>query len=809
MINDLRFALRQIAAHRWFSLAVIVTLALGIGVNTTVFTLVNAVLFKPVPLPGGERLITVAGCNVSDPTHRFNLSYPEFRDYRAQNRSLAGLEAVGTSHATLSGDARAPGQYDLGRISAGLFGLLGTPPELGRGFAATDGKSGAPGVVLLSHRVWQERYGGDPQVLGQVVRVNGLPATIIGVMPADFHFPAVENVWVPLTPNADMERRANRWLLLFGKLKPGVSLAQADADLGVIGTRLAREYPDSDRNVRPLVRTFRDTYNGDQIRLIFLTMLGAVGFVLLIACANVANMMLSRGVGRRREFSVRAALGASRWRIARQLLIESVLLSSGGGVVGLGLAVLGVHAFYPATPVPSLGKPYWITFTMDWRTGVYFAAISGLSGVVFGLIPALRASRVDLNTALKDDTPGSGSHRGGRLTAALVVLQVALTMVLLAGAGVMMRSFLAIQSLNSFVPAERILTARIQLPDSQGERYVDAPARRQFVERLEPLLTALPGVSHAAVVSFLPGEGAGHHSIEIDGRPNADPKKPPRASFVVATRDYLATIGLPILRGRGFAATDGDPGKEAAVVTRAFAARFWPGRPAVGKRFRYVDDNKPQPWITVVGVCADLDQSAQNPDDPPLIFIPYRQEPWGWMAVGLRTAADPASLVGPLRAAVQQVDPDLPLFDVAALPGVLERHFWFLRVFGTLFLTFAVIGLAMAAVGIYAVIAQATSRRTREIGIRMALGATAGRIARLVVGRGLMQLLLGLALGLVGAWGATQLLARGRILIRAAPDDPLVFACITVLLLGIGLLACWVPARRASRVNPVEALRSE
>ncbi len=809
MLNDIRFALRQIAARRWFSLAVIATLALGIGINTTVFTLVNAVLFKPVPIPGGESLITVAGRNASDPGRRFNVSYPDFLDYRAQNHACSGLEAVGASRGVLSEDGRPPEQYSLGRVSAGLFGLLHTPPLLGRGFTAQDEKPGAPGVVLISHRVWQERYGGAPGVVGRTVRCNGLPVTIVGVMPAHFQFPAVENLWVPLVPNADMERRANRWLLLFGALRPGVSVARAEADFTVVATRLAREYPDADKDVRPLVRTFRDTYNGDQIRLIFLIMLGAVGFVLLIACANVANMMLSRAVARRREFSLRAALGASRWRLVRQVLVESVLLSVAGGVLGLALSTFGVHAFDAATRGDSIGKPYWIVFTMDWRAYAYFAGISVLSGVVFGLVPALRASRVDLNTALKDETAGAGSHRGGGLTATLVVLQFALTMVLLAGAGALMRSFFAIQTMNSFVPGERMLTARVQLPDSPGERYVEASARRAFVDRLLPELAALPGVNHAAAASFLPGQGAGTHSIEIEGQPNPDPSHPARASYVVQTPDYLSTIGLPILLGRGLAATDGDPGKEAAVVTRGFAARYWPGQPAVGRRFRYVDGKTPGPWITVIGVCADLVQNPNNPDPPPLVFIPYRQEPWAWMALVLRTSADPAALTRPLRAAVQKVDPDLPLFQVATLPGALERQFWFLRVFGTLFLTFAAIGLTLAAVGIYAVGAQSAARRTREIGIRMALGATSGRIARLVLARGLTQMLLGLGIGLIGAWGATQLLAHGRFLIGTSPDDPLIFVSITSLLLGVGLLACWLPARRAARIAPTEALRAE
>jgi len=371
----------------------------------------------------------------------------------------------------------------------------------------------------------------------------------------------------------------------------------------------------------------------------------------------------------------------------------------------------------------------------------------------------------------------------------------------------MMRSFYAMQTLNDFVPGERILTARVQLPDGRGERYAEESARRQFGERLEPLLAALPGVSHDALASFLPGEGAGTHGIEIDGRPNPDPKQPPRASFVVQTPDYLATIGLPILQGRGFAERDGDKGKEAAVVTREFAARYWPDRPAVGQRFREVDGDKPGAWITVVGVCADIVQDPRNPEAPPLFFVPHRQEPWAWMALLVRTAADPAALTNPLRAAVQQVDPDLPLFDVAALPGALERQRWFLRVFGTLFLTFALIGLAMAAVGIYAVVAQSTARRTREIGIRMALGATAGRIARLVLARGLTNLLLGLALGLAGAWAATLLLAQSRLVMRVSAHDPVVFTGITLLLLAIGLFACWLPARKAARIAPTEALR--
>jgi len=809
MFHDLRFALRQIAAHRWFSLAVVITLALGIGANTAVFTLVNAVLFKPVPLPGGERLVSVDSQRTTNSRDFFGVSYPDLRDFQAHNSTFEGLEATDRGSAVISEQATPPEEFPMSRVSADLFRLLRTPPLLGRGFTAGDERPGAATVVLISHRVWTGRYGGSPAVVGRAVRLNGLPATIIGVMPEGFHFPDIENVWVPLVPNADSEKRSNRWLHLVGLLKPGVSVAQANEDLGVIAARLARTYPDTNRDIRPVVRTFHDAANGGPIRAVFLTMLGAVGFVLLIACANVANLMLGRAIARRRELSLRVALGASRARIVRQLLTECVLLSCLGGLLGLALSAFGVHAFDLATRPESVGKPYWIIFSMDYRAYAYFAAVSVLSGLAFGLLPALRASRVDLNTALKDDSPGTGSHSGRRLSNALVVLQFALAVVLLAGAGLMMRSFFAMQTLNAFVPAERILTARVQLPDSAGEHYVDAAARRRFGERLEPLLAALPGVTHAAIVSFLPGDGAGTHGIEIDGRPNADPKKPPQASFVVQTRDYLTTIGLPILLGRGFNEQDGAPDHEATVVTRDFATHYWPDQSAVGRRFRYVDGDKPGPWLTVVGVCADLVQNPRNPEAPPLIFVPYRQEPWGWTALVVRTAADPAALAGPLRAAVQQVDPDLPLFQVATLPGALEQQRWFLRVFGTLFLSFALIGLSLAAVGIYAVVAQSTARRTREIGIRMALGATAARIARLVLARGLATLLLGLVLGLAGAWGAAGIMAKGHLIMRVSPRDPSVFAGITVLLLAIGLAACWLPARKASRLAPTEALRSE
>ncbi len=807
MINDLRFALRMIRSHGWFSAAVIVTLALGIGINTTVFTLVNAVLFKPVPIPGGERIVTVMEQNLTATNDRRGVAYPDFRELRAANHTFEGIEAASLYEATLSEKGNPPERFHLGRVSAGMFSMLRTPPVLGRGFSGDDDKPGAEPVVLIGHGVWKNRYGAARDVIGRAVRVNGAPATIVGVMPEGFKFPNNEEFWMPLVPDEALESRTNHGLQLFGLLKPGTPIEAARADLAVIAAGLAAKFPDTNKDVGALVRTFHETYNGDQIRIVFLAMLGAVGFVLLIACANVANMMLSRAVARSRELSVRAALGASRWQLMRQLLVESVVLSCLGGLLGLGLTAAGVHAFDLATQ--NVGKPYWVIFEIDYRSFAYFAAISVVSGVVFGLVPALRASRVDLNTALKDDTRAGAGARGGRLTATLVVFQFALTVVLLACAGMMVRSFFAVQGLNGFVPAERIFTAHVQLPEGKGERYAEPESRRQFVAKLLPALAALPGVTQAAVASHAPGLGANERTIELEGRPVADPKQRPRASYVVGTPQYLALTGLPLLAGRGFAEEDGGLGREVAVVTREFAETFWPGEPAVGKRFRFVDDDKPGAWMTVIGLSANLVQETRARERRPVLIIPYRQEPWGWQSLLLRTAGDASGLAGPVRAAVQAVDGDLPLFEVQTLPAALEHDRWFLKVFGTLFSTFAATGLLMAAVGIYAVVAQATARRTREIGIRIALGATGGRILGLVLSRGLTQLAIGLGLGLAGAFGATRVLAKGGLLMRVSPNDPMVFIAITVLLAGIGAFACWLPARRAAGLHPVTALRHE
>ncbi|MEO8130056.1 MAG: ABC transporter permease, partial [Bryobacteraceae bacterium] len=599
MISDLRFALRMIGLHRWFSLAVVATLALGIGLNTMVFTLVNAVLFKPVAVAGGERLFVIRNRNLSKGGRSVGVSYPEFREYRAQATSLEHVEAESRQDGILSEQGNPPQKYNLDLVSSGIFEMMHVRPVLGRGFLPADDKAGAESVLLLSHGVWMDRYGSSPDAVGRAVRVNAKPATIIGVMPEGFKFPDNVELWMPLVPTAEMESRTLRPLQLFAMRKPGVTLPEAGTELQGIAGRIAAQHPDSNKGIDLLVQTFHERYNGGNVKSVFVLLLAAVGFVLLIACANVANMMLSRALARQREVTIRAAMGASRWRLIRQLLVESLLLSVAGGLVGLTIAMAGVHGFDLVTR--DVGKPYWVTFTMDYNVFGYFAALCGFSGLLFGLAPAIRSSRVDLNSVMKDGVRTAGTQRGGSLAGVLVVLQFALTLVLLSGAGLFVRSFLDSQSVNNAVPADHILTARVSLP---RERYATADARARFFEQLRPRLEALPGVSHVAIGSSAPGLGAGGRKIEIEDTPLTDPARGPSASVLVQFPGYFNAVNIPVLLGRDFDDADGGAGRQVTVVTKEFAARYWPNQPALGKRLRFYANEKPGEWMTVIGISA-------------------------------------------------------------------------------------------------------------------------------------------------------------------------------------------------------------
>jgi predicted permease len=799
MAHDLRFALRMILAHRWFSAAVVLTLALGIGLNTMVFTLVNAVLLKPVNVPDGASLVTVNHRNLKQGNHTMRLSLTELSEYRAQNTTMRALEGATDEEGVLSERGNPPQAYRLEHTTAGIFDMLQVRPVLGRGFLPGEDQANAAPVLMISYGIWKERYSSSPDVIGRAVRVNEKPATIIGVMPKGFLFPQNTEMWMPLTPTAELEKRDNRGLQVFGMLKPGVSLERAETELNAIGKRLVAQYPTTDKDLDLIVLTFHQHYNGGPIRIAFLLMLAAVGFVLLIACANVANMMLSRALSRQREMSIRTALGASRWRVVRQLLIESVMLSTLGGVLGMVLAVAGVHWFDLQTQ--NVGKPYWIEFTMNYAVFGYFAGLCIVSGLLFGIAPALRSSQVDLNDVLKEGARSVSGSRGGRFSAVLVVLQFALTLVLLTGAGIFVRSLLMHLEANKAVPSRELMTGRIEFPE---DRYKDADARQRFYDQLMPRLGALPGVTHVALASNLPGLGAPWREFEMEHAVVDAKAHRPEVSFVPVSPGYLSTIHLPLLLGRDFNEIDGTANHKVAIVTREFAERFWPNQAAIGKRFRMYDDNKAGDWMTVIGVSADLMQDLNESQPRPLLFEPSRQEGWNGMTLVVESTVDPTSAV---RATVAAMDAELPLRDLTTLSKSLIRQQWFLSLFAKLFLGFAVIALVMASMGLYAVIAYTTGSRTQEIGVRMALGASARSIELLVMRRGVWQIAGGLALGLAAAIPAARLMAN--LPIGVSPSDPAVFIVVAAVLSVVSLFACWLPARRAAALDPVKAIRYE
>jgi predicted permease len=804
-MQDLRLAVRLIWTQRWFAAAVIATLALGIGINTTAFTLVNAVLFKPVPFRDGERLVVIGSQRTrSNQPQTMNVSWLDYVDLGLQATSFETLEATSMGVAVLSETDMPAERYRLARTTAGFFGMLRTSPVLGRVFAASDDEPGAPPVAVIGYQVWQSRYGGSSGVIGRQIRVNEQPATIIGVMPDGFRMPNREDVWIPLGASLANEARDVRGLLVFGLLKPGVTIPQASADLDVVAKRLAATYPDTNRDLTMRVQTFHERFNGGEVRVVFLLMLGAVALVLLVACANVANMMLGRALTRQREMSVRLALGATRGRLVSQLLVESLLMAMIGGLIGLVMAKAGVEAFDLA--VANAGKPSWIHFTLEYSVLGYCLALCVLSAVVSGLVPALRSSRVDLTSSLKEGGR-SGTGRGGWLAGTLVVAQFTLALVLVAGATLMIRSLVASQVVNSDMPRQEIMTARVTLP---RERYGTPEARLRFFDDVIARMARIPGAAQVAVLSQVPGLGEGVRQIEFDGVTPDPSAERPGVRAPVVSPGYFRMFDIAIVRGRLFDDRDGIAGREATVVTQEFVRKFWPGQDPMGKRVRLMGFGKepPGPWMTVVGVSSDMVQGQQETRPEAVLFVPYRQgDVYSSLLMAVRASGDVAALAGPIRSVVQAIDLDLALYDVRTFYAAVQDSRLFFRVFAVVFSVFGAVALIMAAVGLYAVMAQATARRTREIGIRMALGATPARILRTVMRRGLVQLSIGLALGLTGAYAATGTMRT--LLFGIVPSDPISFATASFVLLSAGVLACWLPAWRATKVVPVRALGTE
>ncbi len=817
--EDVRFAVRLMVKDKWFTLVAAVALALGIGVNATVFTFVNAVLIKGMPIPDYDRVMAIGSTDRVRP-NRTNLgvSYLDFRDMREASRSFDQMGFYNGTIANLSDEGQPPERYNAAHVSSVTLQIAGQQPVLGRGFTPQDDQPGAAAVALIGHSVWVSRYGSNPSVIGRAVRINDIPTTIVGVMPDGYRFPFNTDLWLPMgmvQGLLEQRRNARNWQV-FGHLAPGVTREQATSELINISRQLESENPDTNKDIQARVQTFHEAQNPVQIRTVFLSLMGAVAFVLLIACANVANLLLSRSTNRAREISVRVALGASRWRVVRQLLIESVLLAAVSGLAGLGIAAIGVRLFDRATV--DAGRPYWIQFTIDGSVIGFFALVCLGTGIIFGLAPALHVSKTDVNEVLKEGgRTGSAGVRARRWTGVLMVAELALTVVLLAGAGFMIRNFLTMYRLDLGIDTSQLVTMNLALPE---RKYPSLEQRLAFYERLEERLKANPRIENVAVASSIPLQGTSRRRLEIDGKPLEQGQQAPNVSMLLVDPRYFETIGLTLQRGRNLTDQDGMTGRESAIVNQRFVALHFPNEDPIGRRITLSIDLQggapPQGGIptsltaTIVGIVPNVRQNdVQLPDPDPIAYLPFRIDPRGFLALIVRSQGDPTLMTPILRDELRAIDADLPLFNIRTLDETLAQQRWAFRVFGTMFAIFALIALTLSAVGLYAVTAYAVSQRTQEIGIRMALGARGDQVSWLFLRRSFVQLAIGLTIGIAGAFGVGQLFASTQLLIQTGARDPITIGGIALLLLVVAVAASVLPARRATRLDPLHALRRD
>jgi predicted permease len=809
LLQDLRFAVRRLVKDRWFTLAAIAALALGIGANSAVFTLVNAVLLRGLPFDQPERIMWIDSQDAQG--RRFGVSFDDYEDWRGASRTFTGMTLVQAGFLAISGDDRVPESYQGGYISANAFDVVGVKAQLGRGLVPDDDLPGAPPVAVISGAIWKSRYASDSNVIGKAVRVNALPVTLVGVMPDGLEWPFGHEVWVPMSQRPPVFRgpRQQRQFMAYGRLAEGVTLEQARSEMKNISDQLATQYQDSNKDISAVVTPFPDRLIGPQIRTIFWSLMGAVAFVLLIACSNVANLLLARAAHRAREIAVRVSLGATRWRIVRQLLVESVLLAFISGVVGLGFAMLLIRWFDGETQ--NVGKPYWMTFTMDPNVFVFIAAVCLVTGILFGLAPAMHISKTNVNEVLKEGgRSGSGGVRARRWTTALIVAELALTLVLLAGAGFMMRSFLNMYRMDTGIETSRLLTMSFTMPT---RKYSNQQMRLDFIRRVEERLNTIGAVAGASSTSNIPLFGGAARQLAIDGKPAPPGDKPQTVTMLSVGPRYFDAIGVRLVRGRPFDPTDGTSGREVAIVNERLASMHFANADPIGQRIRLTDDSPAalkSEWATIVGVAPNVRQrgAQDDPEPDPVVYVPHLQNPGMVQAVVLvRGRSDPGQLTPLLRKEMFALDPDLPLNNVRTMDENLAQQRWFSRVFGSMFAVFAGIAIVLAAVGLFAVTAYSVTQRTQEIGVRMALGAQAKQVSWLILRRGLIHLAVGLTLGLAGAFGVGRLL--GSMLFQTGPADPMTLVSITLLLVAVAISASLWPAWQASRLDPVTALRYE
>ena len=802
LLIDLRYGARSLLKHPGFTLTAVVALALGIGANTAIFSVINGVLLRSLDYANANRVVTVWERFAKDPDHRNVVAPADFLDWQKRSRSFDKIAAVWDSRANFTGSGE-PIEVQAQLVSASFFPTLGVQPLIGRWFTEDEDRPGGTLVAILSYRLWQERFGGNNEVLGQQVTISGRSYTIVGVMPPGFHFLNEQvRVWRPIAfdPAQDYRKTGGRFLRCVARLAPGVTLEQAQAELSGIAQQIAQQYPDYNSGWGVSLVPIREQIVGD-VRPVLLVLLAAVAFVLLIACANVANLLLARAASRQREFALRAALGASRGRLVRQLLTESVLLALCGGLIGVELAYWGVQLLVALGPdsIPRLRG-----ISIDPRVLIFTFVVSLLTGLAFGLVPAVQASRADVNDALKEGSRGSTGGRSA-LRNVFIVAEVSLALVLLVGAGLMVRSFIHLHGVKTGFETDHVLTMRIQLP---GAKYRDDQQRVAFFKQAQERISALPGVKLIGAINFLPLNGlASSTSFHIAGQPPVAPEQAPGTEVRVISGPYFAAMGIPLIKGRAFDEHDGASSR-VVVVNETFARRFFPNEDAIGKRVEINWGPVGQPPLDeIVGIVGDIREAALQRDPNPAIYWPMMREPYPFMNLIVRSTVDPMRLAASIQREIRGIDPDQPVAEVRTLDAVVAKSIARPR-FDTLLLgIFAAVALVLASVGLYGVMNYSATQRTHEIGIRMALGASRSDILRLVVGNGMLLTLIGIGIGLAGALALTRTMQT--FLFGISASDLLTFAGVPTLLALVALFATLIPARKATRVDPTVALRCE
>ena len=806
--QDVRYGVRMLLKAPGFTVVAVLALALGIGASTAIFSVLNAVLLRALPFRHAERTVIVWEHNRTRNRPQNTISPANFLDWQDQQSVFEEMSVFYDIRLNLT-DAGEAEEIPAQVTTANLFHLLGVEPVLGRTFTPDDAEENRDKVVVLSYGLWQSRFGGAPDIVGQTLTLNGTKVTVLGVLPADFKWFVKEGsltgkpaqMWTPFKLTAGWRERKGRFPMAVARLKPGISREQAQAEMNHIASRLETQYQEFNKGWGVNLVPVREQFAG-QIRTPLLVLLGAVGFVLLIACANVANLLLARAAARQREMAIRAALGAGRWRVVRQLLTESLLLALTGGALGLLLAMWGVEALIALSPPNLIGAN---SVGVSLPVLGFTFAVSLLTGVLFGLIPALETSRFDLNESLKEGGKGNmASTRSGRARRVFVVAEVALALVLLVGAGLMIKSFMRLQAVDPGFDAENLLTMQLRLTPA---KYREPNQRIAFFREAVARIEALPGVRSVGTVSFLPIASLGAATdFTIEGQPAPAAGDAPVTEVRVTDENFFRTMNIPVSAGRTFTEQEATGERHVVVISQDLARQYFPGEDPIGKRITVEMTDKPVP-TEIIGVVGDIKHQSLDTETRPMVYWPHPQLPYSSMTLVIRTAGEPLSLAAAAQREIRQMDKDQPVSDVRTMKAWLGESIARSRFGATLLGVFATVALTLAAVGIYGVMSYAVAQRKHEIGVRMALGARAADIFKLVIGQGMILTLIGIGVGLLGAFALTRVIAS--LLYGVSANDPLTFGLITLLLAGVALLACYIPARRATKVDPMIALRYE